>query len=225
MSAYAFKPGPRSSHGCLLQFLKTLPRNVQILDVGAAEGYFGAALRREGFTSLYGVEKNTALAAQAEAHYKRLSQCDLEADPLPYPEASFDVIICADILEHLNDPGRALVKLAGLMAPSGWMLVSLPNVAHWSVRLSLLAGRFEYAANGLLDETHLRFYTLASARHLIASASLKIRRQEATPLPIARWYQDSQWAFPLRLAEWMDWRLARLRPQLFAYQNVFFVQR
>ena len=126
----------------------------------------------------------------------------LEADPAVRPPAGvydewitdslsadrswsrpFDVVVCADVLEHLPEPDAVLARIRRWMAPDGVLLVSLPNVANVAVRLALLAGRFEYAETGILDRTHLRFYTRRSARRLVENAGFRIRSARATPIP------------------------------------------
>ena len=145
---------------------------------------------------------------------------DVESAELPWPPGAFDAIICADVLEHLRDPCGALRRLRSLLAPAGWMIVSVPNVAHWSVRLRLLAGRFDYQPSGVLDEGHLRFFTRGTARQLMSQAGLTVEWEAVTPLPIAHWINGSPWSPLLRAVEYLDWTLARMRPGLFAYQLV-----
>lgn len=87
----------------------------------------------------------------------------------------FDVVLCGDILEHLTNPGAVLQKLKRRLASTGYLVVSLPNVAHGSVRLSLLKGAFTYVKEGLLDATHLRFFTLDSIRELFNRNGFEIQ--------------------------------------------------
>lgn len=222
---YRLKSGTLSSHGRVIRWLGRFPRDARILDVGTAAGYLGAELRRRGFSRIAGVEIDPALAAVARPWYDELVISDVERDGLPWPAGSFDIILCADILEHLREPAEVLRRLMALSKPGGWILVSLPNIAHWSVRLSLLFGSFQYAPSGLLDRGHLRFFTRRSARELLRGAGLTIQRELATPLPIAHWCSGSPWAPVWRALERLDWSLARLRPTLFAYQFVFLCQQ
>ena len=222
---YRQKPGGLNSHGRILRFLDQLPRDVSILDLGIATGYLGQTLRRLGFQSVHGIEANAEWAAHARPFYESVAVCDLERDPLPWDRGAFEVIICADVLEHLREPQAALQKLKSLLAPRGWLIVSLPNIAHWTIRLSLLLGRFRYTANGILDAGHLRFFTRATARTLLQEAGLTIRQEAATPLPIAHWCTNgSLWSPLWRAVERVDWGLGCLRPTLFAYQFVFITQ-
>ena len=92
------------------------------------------------------------------------------------PDQFFDVALAADVLEHLRDPDRALQLIRSLVRPEGRLIVSLPNVAHASVRLPLLFGRFRYGRTGILDETHLRLYTYTTARELVESGGFTVER-------------------------------------------------
>jgi SAM-dependent methyltransferase len=96
----------------------------------------------------------------------------------------FDVIVAGDVLEHLPRPEDLLSALKPLLKPDGRLLVSLPNVANVTVRASLLLGRFPYADRGILDRTHLRFYTRASARRLLGESGFGVRWEAATAMPV-----------------------------------------
>jgi O-antigen biosynthesis protein len=99
------------------------------------------------------------------ACYEAAEVCDLDdLKELPWPGRSFDVVLAADVLEHLREPAEVLQTLRGAMKPNGLCVVSLPNVAHVSVRFMLLQGLFRYSETGLLDESHLRFFTFESAQ-------------------------------------------------------------
>lgn len=224
-AGYRLKPGPCSSHGRILAFLRRFPAHTRILDVGTSTGYVGAALREQGFEHLCGIEVEPEAAAHARPFYDPLVVTDVERDRLPWADGSFDVVICADVLEHLREPERALQRISPLVAPGGWLLVSVPNIAHWSMRVGLLLGRFQYTTSGLLDRSHVRFFTRASARALVHGAGLTIRQETATPLPIAHWCNGSAWTPIWRTVEHIDGWLGWVRPSLFAYQFLLITQR
>jgi SAM-dependent methyltransferase len=143
---------------------------------------------------------------------------DVETMELPLEPASFDVVLCGDVLEHLRDPWDALAFLATLLRPGGTAVVSVPNVAHWTGRRALLRGRFPYAAHGLFDRTHLRFFTRASARELVEGAGLRVLRERFAPAPL-----PLQARLPaLRRLECVA---ARAWPELFALQFVLTAER
>src|SRR5205814_3929808 len=125
-------------------------------------------------------------------HCERMIIADLDAG-IPPLEGAFDAIVCADVLEHLRDPRAALAALGRALADDGQVLVSIPNVAHLWMRLSLLAGRFEYAERGILDRTHLRFFTRRTLVTLLTDAGLRATRMTSTPVPLyqmvpTRWH-------------------------------------
>jgi 2-polyprenyl-3-methyl-5-hydroxy-6-metoxy-1,4-benzoquinol methylase len=121
---------------------------------------------------------------------------------------AYDVLLFGDTLEHLPDPPALLRRLRPRLAPGGVLVTSIPNVANWSIRLSLLVGRFRYTDRGLLDRTHLRFYTRRTAVEMLAEAGFDAISVTATvPVP------GVQSAWLGRLAH----RIGNLWPSLFAY--------
>ncbi len=163
------------------------PRGCRVLDVGCAAGAMGAAMLAAGATEVVGIEVHPPAAALARSRLTAVYGYDLDGLPvLPYPEGYFDVITCADVLEHLKDPAAALRHLSGWLAPGGRVVCSIPNVRHESVLLPLLfEGRWDYVDAGILDRTHLRFFTVASAVRLLADAGLALdgRVQTVTTAP------------------------------------------
>lgn len=222
---YRLKAGCLTSHGRILSAIRQLSAQTRILDVGTSTGYLGNAIAHMGFQNVFGIEKDAAAANEAKPYYRELKILDVENDAMPWTESSFDVILCADVLEHLAQPHYALRRLVPLLAPDGLMVVSLPNIAHWSMRASLFFGRFKYTHSGLTDRTHLRFFTKHSMEQLIREAGLGIINRYSTPLPVAHlckgWLSSLCW----RAFEWADWCLASLWPGLFAYQIVFFARK
>jgi SAM-dependent methyltransferase len=206
--------GLGGSHRLILDEVRDGSR---VLDVGCATGYVAAELSARG-CEVVGLEPNPLSAAQAERHCERVIVGSVEsADDRALIPGSFDFVIFGDVLEHLMDPWEALRSTRGLLSPGGVAVVSLPNVAAWPVRLRLLAGSFEYRDFGLLDRTHLRFFTRASAHALVERAGFAIERErfvhlEREPGALGR-------AFPLP-ASLLRRALVRLRPGLFAQQFV-----
>ena len=210
---YTFKDFPHSSHRLLLAAIGERP--ARLLDVGVATGMLGEALGGRGHTVI-GIEPDAASAERARTSYQTLHVGDVVGLGA-LPEAPFDVIIAGDILEHLTDPGEALSLLMSQLAPHGRMLITVPNVAFMTVRLALLAGRFEYAPRGILDDTHLRFFTRHSLMRLLRSVGLTVTRRRGVPPPLpllvpalARW--------PGRVLLELADLLAVAWPTLFAYQ-------
>lgn len=145
----------------------------RVLELGPATGYMTRAFKGRG-CSVVGIELDPEMAVKAERFSERMivgdiDQLDLEAE---LGDERFDAIVAADVLEHLRDPLRVLVELRRFLQPDGCFVISFPNVAHGSVRLSLLGGRFDYQKVGLLDSTHLRFFTRETFEELLDEAEL-----------------------------------------------------
>ena len=174
-----------------------------VLDLGAGPGILGRYLAEHLECIVDGVEYNPAAAAEAAPWYRRLECADLEQVVLTerFVGCRYDFIVCADILEHLRQPGDLLAQLPGLLAPGGHVLASVPNVAHAGLIAELLAGEFRYRVEGLLDETHLRFFTLRSLTRSLARAGLQVVAVDAALLG-------------LRESEFADCRLDALPPAL-----------
>ena len=103
---------------------------------------------------------------------------------IPVGEGPFDVIVYGDVLEHLVDPLRVLVDLDRSLDAGGFVIISVPNIAHLWIRLLLLLGHFDYLDRGILDHSHLRFFTERSLRAMLADAGLTTERFTATPAPL-----------------------------------------
>lgn len=148
-------------------------QNVSVLDVGCATGYLAEVLKARG-CRVWGFEMDADAAAEAEQHLERVVVGDLDRVDLTeaFAGETFDVVVFGDVLEHLRDPLPSLRQAKALLAPGGSVVVSVPNVAHGSVRLSLLRGEFRYGPLGLLDDTHLRFFTRDGLEELMAAAGL-----------------------------------------------------
>jgi len=145
----------------------------RVLDVGCAGGRLGELLKRRGATEVVGVEVNREAAETAKGRLDRVFQADVQDLELPYEDGYFDCIIYGDVLEHLTDPWRVLSRHARLLGPEGRIVCSLPNVAHISVIAGVLNGRWEYQAAGILDRSHLRFFTRQTSLDLLQSAGYR----------------------------------------------------
>lgn len=162
----AFGNGAVADHALAL-----LPAGGRVLDVGCASGGLLALLRpRAGH--LAGLELS-ATAARAAAQIADEVVCGALEDPgLPFQAGSYDLVVLADVLEHLSDPAAGLARAVAWCRPGGAVLVSVPNVAHWHARLTLLRGRWPQAASGTFDASHLRWFTFDSLRALLEGAGL-----------------------------------------------------
>ena len=181
-SRYEFKAFRYSSHYWILKLLERESAPVRILDVGTAGGYLGKVWSAKGHR-VSGIEFDPAAAETARRHYESFDVADAETYAFPQ-RREFDYIVFADVLEHLRDPAAVLRRCLPALKESGKIIISVPNVANWVIRLSLLFGKFEYMDRGILDRTHLRFFTLRSAKELLQDASCRVLRVIPTPLPV-----------------------------------------
>jgi 2-polyprenyl-3-methyl-5-hydroxy-6-metoxy-1,4-benzoquinol methylase len=216
-SRYTLKDDPYSSHSVILDWLGH-GRGRRLLDVGAADGLLSRLLTERGW-KVTGLEADPAAAAAGAAHCERMIVADLDAG-IPALEGEFDAIVCADVLEHLRDPAGALATLRRALARGGQVVISMPNVAHLWMRLSLLAGRFEYAERGILDRTHLRFYTRRTLTALVTGAGLRIARLTSTPVPLYQVVPTRWHGHALAAVHALSAHTARVLPRLLAYQFV-----
>ena len=147
--------------------------NKTVLDVGCATGYLARVLREHG-CKVSGAEVDPDAAREAEPFLEKVVVGDLDSMNLAaaFSGETFDTIVFGDVLEHLRDPLPTLRQARTLLSPGGSVIVSVPNVAHGAVRLSLLHGKFPYRPLGLLDNTHLRFFTRDGLEDLMREAGL-----------------------------------------------------
>lgn len=161
----------------------------RVLDVGCGAGGLGAALKAERpALHVAGIEGFPEAAAEAGGVLDEVLELDLDAlEALPHPAGHFDAMIFGDVLEHLRDPERLLRVLLPHLAPDGVFVCSIPNVKHWSVVLPLLVeDRWTYEDAGLLDRTHVHFFTLDEIGLMLERLGLEAQEigvNDHAPLP------------------------------------------
>jgi 2-polyprenyl-3-methyl-5-hydroxy-6-metoxy-1,4-benzoquinol methylase len=189
-----------STHNLVVSLV---PPGARVLEFGCATGYMSEVLRSRLACSVVGIEISAPAAEIARNHCERVIVGD--AETLDFCEAlgsdRFDVILFADVLEHLRDPGALLARVRPFLKEDGSVIASIPNVAHGSVRLALLAGEFRYRELGLLDDTHLRFFTRESIQDLF----------EANGYLIVDWIRKRDPIDQTEIAVPQDPRLAQAR--------------
>jgi predicted HAD superfamily hydrolase/2-polyprenyl-3-methyl-5-hydroxy-6-metoxy-1,4-benzoquinol methylase len=155
--------------------LRAVPADsLRVLDVGCGAGVLGKAIKaRNRFAHVVGIELNKPAAKVASHELDEIYQVDIERFAPPFVEGQFDCLIFADILEHLRDPWKLVKGYVKFLRPGGALVVSVPNVRRLSILHSLIEhGTWEYTEEGILDRTHLRFFTRSSFMSLLADASI-----------------------------------------------------
>lgn len=167
------------------EIIHLLPPHLhRILEIGCGEGFTLAHLRTAGHCRwTVGVELVPQAAHEASRRVDEVYVGNIEQMSLPIAPSSMDAILCLDVLEHLIDPWSVIGKLHALLKPGGVIVASIPNVRHFRVIVPLvLGGRWDYMPSGLLDKTHLRFFTRKSAIALMECSGLRVDAIEATGL-------------------------------------------
>jgi 2-polyprenyl-3-methyl-5-hydroxy-6-metoxy-1,4-benzoquinol methylase len=223
-AAYEWKNAPDASHRVALGAADELglPPG-RVLDLGCAGGLLAARLRARGHF-VVGVDANPP--PNTEEHVDRLVVADLDAGlPAEVEQGGpFDVILAVDVLEHLRDPARLLRQLHEVCSADSALISSVPNVAHWYPRLRIGLGHFDYDQRGILDATHLRFFTWRSFSAMAARAGWQVEQRRLTGLPLevlGRGRDAAGATSGVRTALRQVDRAGRaLWPSLFAYQYV-----
>jgi methionine biosynthesis protein MetW len=158
------------------QMLDWVPAGSRVLELGCASGYMGKLLIDAKSCRVTGVEYDAAAAAEARQKGLSVIEGSLEDAALRASLTErYDVVMAADVLEHLRDPATVLEAIKGWLEPGGLAIVSVPNVANWSIRRQLFfRGDFEYQETGILDRTHLRFFTWNTVQALFAEQGWQV---------------------------------------------------
>jgi 2-polyprenyl-3-methyl-5-hydroxy-6-metoxy-1,4-benzoquinol methylase len=216
MPHYRLHRDPRSSHQQIAGLVQSL-RLTPILDVGAAQGMLGQLVGRSGLT-IDAVEANPQWAEQARPFYRNTWASIVEDAPLPKKE--YKLVVCADVLEHTPDPVGVLKRLREAATEDATFIISVPNVAHLAVRLMLLFGRFPKMERGILDRTHLQFFTKDTARDMLRQAGLHPQRIRATGIPLDELWKTGEGKLPYKIAQKMQHLALDIAPRLFSMQWV-----
>jgi len=197
--------------------LNLIDAGSRVLDVGCATGYFAKELSKKGCET-WGVDNDALAVKKAGKYCKKTFTVDLnKVSSLPIPKKYFDYIILLDVIEHLLHPEKILEIIKPYLKNGGEIIVSVPNIAHASVRWSLLKGEFKYTSTGILDKTHLHFFTKNSFENSIKKAGYKILKLSPTngmcKVPLLSKITD-------RLPYSWQYRIACKVPTLFSFQFI-----
>ena len=222
-NVYDFKDFSGSSHRILLDLIRRYARSGgTLIDLGASAGHLGAAVR-DHFSRTIGFEYEVACIESLRTKFDVATIADLEkVKRLP---RGADAIVLADVLEHLRDPPALLALVREALGKNGRVFISVPNIANVTVRLGLLFGVFEYRDRGILDNTHLRFYTMRTIRREIEAAGFRVVAVRGSSVPIrlivGKWMPEPL----LRFGEKLLAIATRFWKSLFAYQIIIVAER
>jgi methionine biosynthesis protein MetW len=201
-----------------------LDRSSRVLDVGCGSGAITLMVSRATGARILGVEPDADRALAARA--KGLSIINALLSPHILSEhGPFDAVMFTDVLEHLEAPGQMLDLAKQGLRPGGEILASVPNVAHWTVRVRLLFGKFDYTEMGIMDATHLRWFTRKSLRELFARHGFDVVEMDASIgdfLP--EYHRGPMRLVPPRIRKLVLRTLVKAMPALFGCQHVIRAQ-
>jgi len=219
---YPVKESNYSSH---YYFQQLVGRDQEILDVGCGEGFMAEKFAALG-NRVFGVDilPRPRMAQAFEDYVSADLSQGLSPALARFGGRKFDKILLMDLLEHVPRPEHLLSECRQFLKPGGGVLISLPNVANVTVRMSLLLGRFEYAGRGILDKTHLRFFTRKSARGLIRDSGYEVVREETTVMPVELALGVAAGNPLMKALNGILRLFTRLLPGLLGYQFVFVVR-
>ena len=163
------------------EVLELVPRTARkVLDVGCGAGGLGTNLKARQVVEVHGVELAEQAAEHARNHLDKVWNSTIEAALPELPDGYYDCIVIADVLEHLLDPWTVLAELKKKLLADGKLIASIPNIQNWDVLSDLIQGRWDYKSEGILDRTHLRFFTRNSVQALFWNAGLRIANLSTT---------------------------------------------
>jgi 2-polyprenyl-3-methyl-5-hydroxy-6-metoxy-1,4-benzoquinol methylase len=179
---YGLKHADNSSHSIVLRWIGQMPAG-RALDLGCSSGLLSERVRALGHR-VTGVDMSALTGVTQRVD--RFVQADLDRGLPPEvgEEGPFDLVIAADVLEHVRDPERLLRQVHSLMAPRGTLIASVPNFGHWYPRIRTAVGLFDYDQRGILDRGHVRFFTRRGLLDLVRRSGFTVTRQQATGLPL-----------------------------------------
>jgi 2-polyprenyl-3-methyl-5-hydroxy-6-metoxy-1,4-benzoquinol methylase len=203
------RAGFSTTHSYLLDQIAPASK---ILELGPASGYMTKILADRNCI-IDAIELNPHDAEKAAQYCRKMVVGSLEdAEVFAELPGPYEVVLMADVLEHLRAPEAVLRAVRPRLSPGGMALVSLPNIAYWQMRLALLRGRFEYTDTGLLDRTHVRFFTLKTAREMFTQTGFRVAHVAVTPPTIPRFGKLKE-------------RVKRAWPTLFSINFIFHLRR
>jgi len=203
---YDFEPQLENSSNVHRIEMDMIAQGALVLDVGCHSGIMGEVLKNRKQAKVIGIDTDTDALHIARERLQaalliNIEQSDWAEHLKNEGYHNFDTILFGDVLEHTQHPERILLQAKEILKPDGIVIVSVPNIAHWRVRFGLLFGRFDYTESGILDRTHLRFFTRRSAKALLENSGYSVKAMNVAGYSLPHW-------------------LIRMFPGLFAVQIV-----
>ena len=192
MSYYANSEFADDSNTPWYKALALMPEKGKVLDVGCSSGNFGEVIIAQKKLIVDGVELDPKDAAIAQKKLRKVFNLNIETDSISSLDSDYDIIYLGDVIEHLVRPSAALERLKNNLNKDGAIVFSIPNMAHISVRLMLLAGNFKYGNTGLLDKTHLHYYDRSEIDRVFHEAGYKIVNMDWVSRDIPRELLESE---------------------------------
>lgn len=215
---YLQKPFMFSSHSWAKNLLSDLTEGSSVLDIGPGSGVMGEFLRGQGAYHLTAVE----IDEDARAHIGGIYDVICSEPKELNPEQKFDVILLLDVVEHVPNSEEFLFTILKYLKPGGRLFFSVPNIAHWSIRLMLLFGFFESQRRGILDATHLQHFTRKRVLNIFNQTKFFKRYESSLSLEpvefvLPKWIWDNE---VFKLLRTLQFRVSKLFPGLCAYQHL-----
>lgn len=171
-----------------VKMLQFVPDGAEVLDIGCSSGNFGHALRAIKNCSVDGVDITESDIALAKENLRSAHVANVEHEPLTklLSGRTYDVVVMADVIEHMVDPVAGLGNVLSVLRPNGVVLFSIPNMTHISIRLGLLMGEFTYTETGILDKTHVHFYDADAVDKVFLDSGFLVEQYDSTVVNMPR---------------------------------------
>jgi 2-polyprenyl-3-methyl-5-hydroxy-6-metoxy-1,4-benzoquinol methylase len=218
---YPVKKWKYSSHAQILKLVGE-GHGKKLLDVGCASGELLKEVTELGWDAI-GIEPDFDDFLKASSSGAKVINSSLD-EAIESIDEKYSVIILADVIEHMTEPANAVFKLKSLLAKNGRIIISVPNVAHFFIRGQLFFGKFNYTERGILDKTHLRFFTKKTILALIKDLDLEILSFRITPTPIEIYFRKSKITLLKNIFLTLIYTFSQLRQEIFGYQFILEVK-
>ena len=194
----------------------------EVIDIGCGEGYLATELKKSA-NRITGIDvlPTASETSSLDRYYSADLDNGISSVIRQLKGERFTRAILLDVLEHLKKPETILDECHEILERDGQLIISVPNIANISVRLSLLFGRFNYTERGILDKTHLRFFTRKTARKMVESRGYEILEEQMTVIPVELICKMPAKSLLMRISNFVLRILTRIAPSLFGYQIMF----